>query len=184
MLVQPQSFDCQQLLILEQQQWEGDPAATGASFVDDLYFIDNLLTNLQNNYCIDKGRILASGMSNGGGFVGNILPCDPALSLRFAAFAPHSGAFYTNSTEAQCTGTAPQTVLTNSLVRGTCQPGRSNIPIIEIHGDTDGTISYTGGGRRGYCLPDIQHWASDWSVLMILHLAHITNFGKVCPQWP
>jgi len=47
-----------------------------------------MLAYFKTNFCIDTSRIYATGKSNGGGFVGNVLACDPALSKEFAAFAP------------------------------------------------------------------------------------------------
>ena len=128
--------------------------------MNDTQFTDALLTYLENNYCLDTGRLFASGMSNGGGFTGGVAACDPNLSTRFAAFGPHSGALYTGTLDnGNC---QPYTVLTNTIAQSVCSPGRKNVPMIEFHGDTDGTIGYFGGGRRSYCLPAIPHWATDW----------------------
>jgi hypothetical protein len=121
---------------------------------------------MTSSYCIDTSRILASGFSNGGGLVG-VLACNASLSNQFSAFAINAGAQYTNdSNTAGCpqSGDVPSTILTNTLVQPVCSPGRNNIPMLEFHGDADGTISYDGGPRRGYCLPTIPHWISDWSV--------------------
>lgn len=89
-----------------------------------------------------------------------VMACNSTLSNLFAAFGPHSGALYTNTSDGACSNT--YTVYDNNLVQPVCSPGRPNVPIIEFHGDADGTIPYPGGGRRGYCLPAIQHWATDW----------------------
>lgn len=125
-------------------------------------FVSSLLDKLSANYCLDTGRYFATGMSNGGGFSGGVMACNATLSNRFAAFAPHSGALYTNTTEAACTGNVPYTVVTNNIVNPVCTPGRRDVPIIEFHGDSDGTIGYFGGGRRSYCLPALSHWTTDW----------------------
>jgi len=110
-----------------------------------------------------------TGFSNGGGFVG-VAACDPTLSVTFSAFAAHSGALYTNTTDTNCANLVPYTVFDNNLVQVVCTPGRPNVPVMEIHGDADGTISYFGGGRRGFCLPFMPHWATDWSVFP--HVLH------------
>ena len=103
--------------------------------------------------------MLATGFSNGGGFVGT-LACDPTLSKRFSTFAANSGAEYTNTT-----GTCnPPSVLTNTIVQPKCSPGRSDLPMLEFHGDADDTIPYPGGPRRGYCLPTVPHWVTDWAL--------------------
>lgn len=35
--------------------------------------------------------------------------------------------------------------------------------MLEFHGLSDGTISYTGGVRRKACLPTIPHWIQSWA---------------------
>ncbi|KAI5263596.1 hypothetical protein E4T47_09016 [Aureobasidium subglaciale] len=146
-------------------QWAGDPDTVNrVPYVDDQMFVQDPLVHMTSNYCIDTSRIIAIGFSNGGGFT-DILACNSTLSNQFSAFAVNAGAFYTNSSEtSRCTGDVPSNILTNTLVQPVCSPGRTNLPILEFHGDADGTILYTGGPRRGYCLPSILHWASDCSV--------------------
>ncbi|CAD0038021.1 unnamed protein product [Aureobasidium pullulans] len=131
-------------------QWQSDPDAVEQTpYVDDQTFVQDLLVHMTSNYCIDTTRILATGYSNGGGLAG-ILACNSSLSNQFSAFAISSGAQYTNLTSASCpqNSSVPSTILTNTI----------------FHGDADGTASYDGGPRRGYCLPTIPHWISDWSV--------------------
>lgn len=126
--------------------------------MDDIGFVKALIANLTVSYCIDTGRVFAAGLSNGGGMT-NVLACDPTMSVTIAAFAPVSGALYT-SQQGTC---YPYTIEpVNSIPQATCNPGRSNLPIIEFHGTADGTINYLGGPRRGYCLPAIAHWTTDW----------------------
>lgn len=96
-------------------------------------------------------------MSNGGGFNG-VLSCNNTLGPRFAAFGFSSGALYTQDT----TCANPYTVYDNNLVQSVCTPGRTTTPVLEFHGTGDGTIAYTGGSRRGYCLPAIPHYMTDW----------------------
>ncbi|KAK4548327.1 hypothetical protein LTR36_010197 [Oleoguttula mirabilis] len=132
------------------------------SFVDDIGFIQALITNITSSYCIDTGRIFATGHSNGGGFCG-VLACHPTLSNTFAAFAPNSGAFYTNNTGGSQDPTTVEPV--NTPVEALCLPGRNNVPILEFHGTNDGTISYLGTGNRGSpgkVVPSIPHWVQDW----------------------
>jgi poly(3-hydroxybutyrate) depolymerase len=113
-----------------------------------------MINHFNDRYCIDTTRIYASGKSNGGGFTGT-LACDPSLSTQIAAFAPVSGAFYIpGSSDSNC---APQTATLP------CNPGRNPLPIIEFHGGADTTIPYSGGPRRGVCLPTVPHWVREWS---------------------
>ena len=122
------------------QQWQGDPATVGANpYIDDQTFTQELLVHLTTNYCIDTSRMMATGMSNGGGFTG-ILACNSTLSKQFSAFAVHSGAVYT-ANQGPCSGNVPSTVLTNTVVQSVCSPGRNNVPILEFHGDADGTTA-------------------------------------------
>ena len=70
--------------------WNGGNCC-GTSFldlVDDVGFIDDLLDRVESTYCVDKRRIYATGMSNGG-FLTHRLGCE--LSDRIAAIAPVAG---------------------------------------------------------------------------------------------
>jgi poly(3-hydroxybutyrate) depolymerase len=126
--------------------------------VDDIGFVKALIANLTATYCIDTGRNFAAGLSNGGGMT-NVLACDPVTSLIFAAFAPVSGACYTSVTST-CNPYTVEPV--NTIPQPICNPGRSNVPVIDFHGTGDGVISYLGGPRRGYCLPTVPHWTTEW----------------------
>jgi polyhydroxybutyrate depolymerase len=55
---------------------------------DDVGFINTMLDQLEADYCIDAGRVYATGFSAGGGFV-HRLGCE--LPNRFAAVAPVHG---------------------------------------------------------------------------------------------
>ncbi|KAI7159869.1 putative ferulic acid esterase [Hortaea werneckii] len=136
----------------------GVPGSANAN-VDDIGFIKKLVDYLTSNYCVDTGRIFATGHSNGGGFC-NVMACDPVLSVTFAAFAPASGAFYTGATSGN-----PETVEPmNTPTQPQCSPGRNNVPMLEFHGTNDGTINYNGGPRNGRILPTLPHWTTAWSV--------------------
>lgn len=107
---------------------------------------------MQSHYCIDGSRIFATGKSDGGGF-SNVLACDAGMSLRFAAFAPVSGAFYIDTLP--CNGTT---------VPIPCEAQRSDIPFVEFHGGNDTTIRYDGGERKKECLPSIPHFIQAWAL--------------------
>ncbi|KAK5055347.1 hypothetical protein LTR84_013097 [Exophiala bonariae] len=123
--------------------WQGPSYAVPGA--NDLQFTTDLITYLSDNFCVDKSRIYASGKSNGGGFVGT-LACAPEGG-KFAAFAPVSGAFYTDNPETHTQ----------------CTPSRAEIPILEFHGGNDTTIRYTGGTGKGGLLPDIDQWLGWWA---------------------
>ncbi|KAH8896769.1 alpha/beta-hydrolase, partial [Thozetella sp. PMI_491] len=126
--------------------WEGPSYADPT--VDDLAFVDDLLTRFRNNYCIDNTRIYASGMSNGGGFV-DLLACSSQGS-NFAAFAMSSAALYADNLGAGPGDRA-------------CTPSRKQIPIMEIHGSADPVIPYNGGAVTGGTTPPILQWLNAWS---------------------
>lgn len=115
--------------------WQGAPYS--APGVDDVRFTQEMIDQLETNYCVAPQRIYAAGKSNGGGFTG-LLAC--RMSDRIAAFAPVSGAFY------------PQ--------GGACHPSRS-VPILDFHGGADTTIPYDGNPAKG--LPAIPDWLSGWA---------------------
>ncbi|KEQ71864.1 alpha/beta-hydrolase [Aureobasidium namibiae CBS 147.97] len=132
-------------------EWQGDPDAVG---FDDIGFTLELLTDLSSTFCLDTSRLYATGKSNGGGFAANILACDPQASRIFAAFSGASGAYYQGNTDVNCN---------DATVSITCNPGRYPVPLFTTHGDSDTTIPYIGGGRRGRCLPSIPLFMTSWA---------------------
>ncbi len=111
--------------------WEGAPYSSGA---DDVSFTAAILDKVQSDLCIDRTRVYAAGMSNGGGFA-SLLSCK--LPDRFAAYAIVSGAFYSPD--------------------GDCVPPRP-APLISIHGDNDPIVPYGGSIIRK--LPPIEAWTA------------------------
>jgi len=105
--------------------------------VDDVLFVDTLLTHLQGALCVDQQRIYATGFSNGGGLTA-ILACD--LADRIAAFAPVAGDYY------------PQP-------EG-CHPTRP-ASIVEIHGTADTINPYYGSAQLRY--PAMGVWLDAWA---------------------
>ncbi len=94
----------------------GSSALTG---VDDVGFLRAAVEDLAAKLCIDRRRIYATGMSNGG-YMSHRLGCE-AADL-FAAIAPVAGAM-------GITG---------------CTPARP-VPVIAFHGVQDGLVSYADG---------------------------------------
>lgn len=94
----------------------------GASAVDDLGFITALLDTISAHYSVDPDRVYSTGMSNGG-FMSYDLAC--FRSDRFAAIASVTGSM-----------TTPRLA--------TCAAGHP-LPVMQIHGTSDPTVSYTGG---------------------------------------
>ncbi|MBR8742299.1 PHB depolymerase family esterase [Nocardiopsis sp. MG754419] len=114
----------------DRQAWQGAPYS--APGVDDVAFTHDLLDTLEAELCVDRGRVYATGKSNGGAFTA-LLAC--AASERVTAIAPVAAALYPHGSD--------------------CDPVRP-VPVISFHGTEDVTIPYTGDVVRG--LPDIAAW--------------------------
>lgn len=112
--------------------WQGAPYSSGAN---DVEFVSNLLDKVEAQLCIQRSRIYAVGLSNGGGMV-SLLSCK--LSDRFAAYGIVAGAMY--------------------YPDGGCKP-YTPTPLISIHGDGDVTVPYFGSAQRK--LPAIDGWMAD-----------------------
>jgi polyhydroxybutyrate depolymerase len=89
--------------------WDFQPGETR-----DLAFVRALLDQLEAERCVDRRRVFATGMSNGG-FFANLLGC--ALADRLAGIAPVSGA----------------------MALGRCEPARP-IPVLFIYGSGDRVV--------------------------------------------
>ncbi|BBX68420.1 alpha/beta hydrolase family esterase [Mycolicibacterium psychrotolerans] len=95
--------------------------------VDDVGFLSTLITELTRQYAISPGRVFVTGMS-AGGFMAQRLACDRADLV--AAVMPVAGTL----------GAAVP-----------CAPSRP-VSVLEVHGDADPVVPFTGGpmvGRGG-----------------------------------
>lgn len=101
--------------------WNGGGCCGSAvtNDVDDVGFVGALLDQLEGTVCVDRRRVFASGMSNGG-ILSHRLACE--LPSRFAAIAPVAGA---------------------EMAPG-CTPGEP-VPLMHIHGTADGHVPPEGG---------------------------------------
>ncbi|MGI4872004.1 MAG: extracellular catalytic domain type 1 short-chain-length polyhydroxyalkanoate depolymerase [Janthinobacterium lividum] len=95
--------------------------APGSGGPDDVAFLSALLTAIGQQYTLDPDRLYCTGLSNGG-FMSYELACH--LGTRIAAIASVAGS-----------------IATTRL--GTCTPAHPT-PVLEIHGDADGTVPYLG----------------------------------------
>ena len=118
--------------------WAGASYST-TPMATDIKFVDDLLAEVRSTYCVDSSRIYATGISNGGGFVG-ALACNDKVGGQIAAFAPAAGAFYPD---------------TNT---DGCKPSRAVTPILEFHGGNDKSVFYAGGTGSGGELPAVSDW--------------------------
>ena len=122
----------------------GTVDATGSRFwnvgftnstIDDVSFLSALIDTISTKYNIDTDKVFSTGMSNGGYF-SYYLACN--LSNRIAAIASVTGAM-TKGTPA------------------TCSPQHAT-PVMEIHGDADGTVPYNGGALNESTQDGLDYW--------------------------
>lgn len=109
--------------------WQGAPYSSGA---DDVAFTAAVLDTVETQLCVDRTKVYAMGMSNGGGFTA-LLSCK--MSERFAAYAVVAGAMYPASDN--------------------CKPSRPTA-MLAVHGDNDPIVPYRGSLNRK--LPSIDEW--------------------------
>lgn len=107
------------------------------SSVDDVGFTLAMIESLSNTYNIDQDRIYSTGMSNGG-FMSFHLACE--LSDRIAAVGSVTGSM--------TLGSLPN-----------CNPTHQ-IPVIQIHGTADGTVTYTGTAFSEPVTTVVDFWAN------------------------
>ncbi len=106
------------------------------STADDVGFTAAMIDEFYIKYGIDKSRVYSCGMSNGG-FMSYTLAC--RLNDRIAAIASVTGSMIPNG-------------------MATCKPDRS-VPVMEIHGTSDGTVNYNGTPQISAPIPDVlKYW--------------------------
>ncbi len=118
--------------------------ASGDSSADarqDVTFIADLIDALAARYNIDRTRIYANGLSNGGG-LSYRLACQ--LADRIAAVGSVSGAYL--------------------FPLNACQPSRP-VPLIAFHGTADRIVPYAGGPSASFDLPfpDVPAWIAAYA---------------------
>jgi polyhydroxybutyrate depolymerase len=91
--------------------------------INDLGFLSALIDTISATYNIDANAVYSTGMSNGG-FMSYDLAC--GLSSRITAIASVTG----DMTYAH---------------KNSCSPSRP-VPVMEIHGTSDGNVPYNGNG--------------------------------------
>lgn len=110
---------------------------TVGSTVDDVGFVDALLDSLEMDYNIDTDRVYSTGMSNGG-YMSFLLACQ--LSNRIAAIASITGSM------------TPETYTA-------CNPQHPT-PVLQIHGDADGTVPYNGASWTKSIDDVLDYWTN------------------------
>jgi len=114
----------------EYSSWNAGTCCTPATDFkeDDVELSSLIIDSISSMYSIDPNRIWALGHSNGG-MMSYRLACD--LSDKISGVAMVGGA----------------------LMDDSCNPSKP-VSLLHIHGDNDGTIPFTGGGK--FDVPDIQ----------------------------
>lgn len=104
----------------------------GKTGVDDVAYIDALITDMAARYSVDKKRVFLVGHSNGG-FMSYRMACD--RSERIAAFVSLAGANFADTTR--------------------CKPSEP-VAALQVHGDMDTAVPYQGGTNGMRTVPSAQ----------------------------
>ena len=129
------------------------PGGFASTSQDDEAYVEQMLADIEQDQCVDKERVFATGFSMGGYF-SHELGCKLGKTT-FRAIAPHSGGTHSGS----CPG-AP-------------------LPVLLLHGDKDSLISYSCGTRaRDYWI-ERNGCAQDADRLMVT--GGYCDFQRGCP---
>jgi polyhydroxybutyrate depolymerase len=122
----------------QQRREQGKRAA--AAPADDIEFLNQMLDQMAEKFSVDKSRIYATGLSQGG-FMAMKVGC--SMSDRIAAVAPVAAAM-------------PKTMI--------CLPSRP-VPIVMINGTSDPVVPYGGGTEHNLHLKtvSVEDTAKSWA---------------------
>jgi polyhydroxybutyrate depolymerase len=107
--------------------------------VDDVAYLDGLITAIEGAVTVDPHRVFFAGHSNGG-FMSYRMACTRAE--RIAAIVSLAGATFSES--AKCRPAAP-------------------VAVLQIHGTADDTIAFTGGSIEGSAYPGAEATVATWA---------------------
>lgn len=131
--------------MLDKYEWNATDSCCGFDTPDanDIGYLAAMIDEIVAKYKVDAKRLYIVGHSNGG-FMAHRLACDEAD--KFAAIVSLAGGTFKNQTK--CAASAP-------------------ISVLQVHGDADGTISYTGGPPLGVAqlppAPGAVETVADWA---------------------
>lgn len=117
---------------------------------DDVGYLTNLITVLENTYSIDPGRIHLIGHSNGG-FMAHRMACE--RSELITSIISVSGMTWSDPTN--CNPTEP-------------------VPVLQVHGTIDPIIFYGGGILGAGVYPSAQETCQIWAALNGCSAAPVT----------
>ena len=109
------------------------------SDIDDVGYLDGLITAIEAAVAVDPQRIYVVGHSNGG-FMSYRLACTHAD--RIAAIVSLAGATFAKSSD--------------------CRPANP-VAVLQIHGTADDTIAFTGGSIEGHPYPAAEESVATWA---------------------
>lgn len=109
------------------------------SAVDDVAYLDGVITAIEAAVTIDPHRVFVAGHSNGG-FMSYRLACSHAD--RIAAIVSLAGATLAESAD--------------------CDPS-DPVAVLQIHGTEDDTIAFTGGSIEGHPYPGAEETVTTWA---------------------
>jgi polyhydroxybutyrate depolymerase len=108
--------------------------------VDDVAYLTAVIDDMAKRYNVDEKRVYVVGHSNGG-FMAHRLACD--RSSKIAAIVSLAGAQWNDVSK--------------------CQPSEP-VSVLQVHGDADQEILYTGGTANGP-YPSAMQTVADWATL-------------------
>ena len=120
--------------------WNGtDACCAFGQGPDDSTYLSKLISEIKASYKVDPKRVYLIGHSNGG-FMSYRMACDHADQV--AAVVSLAGATWLSTSK--------------------CKP-KQKVSVLQIHGDLDATIKYTGASIAGYGYPGGAQTAKIWA---------------------
>jgi len=124
-LIHPQGAPLNTALTSSSSHWNSGGWTIGST-VDDVDFIDTIISLVSQKYNLNQNRIYSTGMSNGG-FMSYHLACN--LSSKIAAVASVTGSMSSETYES-------------------CNPDHPT-SILQVHGSIDVTVPFQGNSALG-----------------------------------
>jgi polyhydroxybutyrate depolymerase len=113
----------------------------GKTGVDDVAYLDAVISDMAQRYRVDRRRVFLIGHSNGG-FMSYRMACD--RSERIAAFVSLAGANFADTSR--------------------CKPSEP-VAALQVHGDKDEAVPYGGGSDGMRTIPSAQQSAAFFAQL-------------------
>ena len=152
-LIHPQGAPLNTALTSSASHWNSGGWTIGST-VDDIDFIDTIISLISSKYNINTNRIYSTGMSNGG-FMSYHLACN--LSSKIAAIASVTGSMSTQTYD-------------------DCNPLNST-SILQIHGTLDGTVPLNGNSALGMeSIYDVIEYWRNFNSCLVDPVVNVTDF--------